>query len=229
MSITIKNGFYFTNAPLNKEGFVTTAKKCNIVTEKADLYQENDDIKVFSYITKGGIKGKRICLSSLLLDDKVLYECIEFVLSNKCEFMVRACEDLYETGLIESRYKLSPIMLLHKMGLLENATVVGANHIDRDDIDLMSQCNAKIVFLPSYSMGKGWGIPPVAFAKGKVEISLGTADNLYNKSGDILREARLVRLISNAERHDENSLSYQELLSFCGSGNLEEFIEKLND
>ncbi len=193
-------------------------RKINVVTQNPALFEGIEGVTAYRYVTsKQDVVGD-ICLSSLLLDDDVLDACIEHVYTTKCRLMARACEDLYETGVIESKYRLSPIMLLHKMGLLENATVVGCNHIDRDDLDLMIQSNAEIVFLPSYAMGKGYGIPPISFAMDKLPVRLGTADGTFNPTRSVEKEAWLSNLIASAELHRENAIS-QELLARIAGGN----------
>ena len=223
MSLTLKNSFYSAraNEPIKLGKFVD--KLC-VCTPTPDFYEGQKKIEAFFAVDeKGEIKTDKICLTSLLLEDKILDAVIDYVYTNKCKFMVRACENLYESGVIEAKYHLSPIMLLHKMGLLENATIVGANHIDKDDIDLLAQCNAKIVFLPSYSMGMGNGTPPISFALDKIDIGLGTANNAFNTSADILFEARLAYLTASSEMRKNNAISAHRLLNLCGKGDIEQF------
>jgi cytosine/adenosine deaminase-related metal-dependent hydrolase len=202
--------------------------KINLITTDINKFRNvKDGVEVYSLVTKKEhLVGDKICLSSLNLPDSVLDACIEYVLSKKCKFMVRACEDLYESGLIESRYKLSPIMLLHKMGLLENATVVGANHIDKDDVDLMAQEGASVVFLPTHSLGKGYGVPPINFVINKLPIAFGSGEGVYNKNGDMRREANLVRLLCNEQARKENAISEEKLLSLFGSGDINDWIKE---
>jgi cytosine/adenosine deaminase-related metal-dependent hydrolase len=117
-------------------------------------------------------------------------------------------------------------MLLHRMGLLENATVVGANYIDKDDIDIMAQCNASVVFLPTQSLGKGYGIPPVNFVLDKLPIAFGSGEGVYNEKGDMRREANLVRLLCNEQARKENAISEEKLLSLFGSGDINDWIKE---
>lgn len=192
------------------------ASEWYVATKNVEQLSKIKGVKVFSYVEKKeDLTGDKICLSSLNLDDEVLDACIEYVLSNKCEFMVRACENLTESGLLESKYHLSPIMILHKMGLLDNAIVVGANHIDRDDLDLMIQCNAKIVLLPSYSMGKGNGFAPISFTNKKIPLLFGTADNSYNAKGSIKTEGYLAMLSGNCEARKEGYITEQDIAQIC--------------
>lgn len=229
MKLSFFNAFLKTDSMANVNVCHTYfTDRINVVTTKIENFSLSDKgVEVYSYVeSKSDLKGDKICLSSLLLPDSVLDACIEYVLEKKCKFMVRACEDLYTSGLVESRYKLSPIMLLHKWGLLENATVVGANCIDRDDIDVMAQSNASVVFLPSYSLGKGYAIPPVNFVCGKLPIAFGSADNSYNKHGDMRKEAYLTRLLCNEQARKENAIDEKTLLSYFGKGDINDWLRE---
>ncbi len=229
MKLSLKNAFLITDSMANVDVCDSCyTDKTNGVTRNIDNFKQvRKGVEVYSYVeSESDLVGDKICLSSLLLPDRVLDACIEYVLDKKCKFMVCACEDLYTSGLIESRYKLSPIMLLHRMGLLDNATVVGANCIDKEDIDIMAQCNANVVFLPSYSLGKGFGAPPIVFVNGKLPISFGSADNSYNANGDMRKEAYITRLLCNEQSRKENAINEETLLSFFGSGNIEDWIKE---
>ena len=229
MKLSLKNAFLITDSMASVDVCHScfTDKISVVTTCPENFRQVRKGVEVYSYVEKqSDLVGDKICLSSLLLPDPVLDVCIEYVLDKKCKFMVRACEDLYTSGLIESKYKLSPIMLLHKMGLLDNAIVVGANCIDKDDIDLMAQSNASVVFLPSYSLGKGYGIPPVGFVNGKLSISFGSADNSYNASGDMRKEAYITRLLCNEQARKENAIDEDTLFSYFGYGNIEEWLRE---
>lgn len=229
MKLSLYNAFLMTDSMANVDVCHSCfADRINVVTKNINAFDgAKKGVEVYSYVeSEKDLAGDKICLSSLLLPDPVLDACIEYVLEKKCKFMVRACEDLYTCGLIESRYKLSPIMLLHRMGLLDNATVVGANFIDRDDIDLMVQSNASLVFLPSYSLGKGYGVPPVGFVSGKLPISFGSADNSFNANGDMRKEAYLTRLLCNESARKEDAIDERVLLSYFGSGNVEDWIKE---
>ena len=171
--------------------------------------------------TGDGSYGGSVYLESLTLPDETVDECIEYVLTVHPRLFVGACENLTEVGLIEARFHLSPVMLLHKLGLLdENCTVVGANYLDNDDIALMAQCGAKAVLCPSYACGKGFGFPAVRPMLGKIEVGLGTMDNSFNKCGSVIDEARLLLLGTNCTMRSDEALKISELsrlIGFTGS------------
>ena len=175
------------------------------------------------------IKGDAICISSLTLPDEVIDACIEYVLENKPKLYVVACVSLGDVGIIEARFHLSPIMLLHKLGLLDqNCTIVGANYLDNDDVDLMAQCGASVVLCPSYSLGGGYGFPNVVPLLKKLnEVTLGTFDNQFNASGSVMDEARLLYLGTACSMRSENALTLEDVIVITGFTVNETSLKKL--
>lgn len=159
------------------------------------------------------VNYKRLYLSDIRAGDNIIDDVTRRVLEGKSELIVRAASDLDEVGYFDARCSLSPIMLLHKLGLLECVrAVVGGVYLDRDDVDLMVQCGCPLILTPSYDMGKGHGIADaVMYVKRGLKIGLGSEDCSYNESGDACAEARLLRLCMNALMHDENALSDSQL------------------
>jgi cytosine/adenosine deaminase-related metal-dependent hydrolase len=148
-------------------------------------------------------------------DEDVVDACIEHKAKSGCKMLISVCTDLKSAGLIESRYKLSPIMLLHKLGLLTSSVIVGGNYLDRDDLELMAQEGASLVLLPSFSMGYGLGAPQATFCRKYVKCALGTADCKYNPSADLISESYLLRLISALNSHDEAAFSVSDAYDMC--------------
>ena len=99
-----------------------------------------------------GTAAKRIYLPSMT-DESDLESFCDHIVSAGATALVRASYDFDEAGLIEARYKLSPIMLLHKMGVLDRCTVVGGVCLDNDDLDLMAQEGVPFVVTPTASAG----------------------------------------------------------------------------
>lgn len=173
-------------------------------------------------------KGDKIFISSLLKDEDLLYECVDYCIENKPEVIVCAGDDLYDSGVLEARYRLSPIMFLHKIGLLnEKCRVVGGICFDRDDADLMAMTGSKLVVCPSYSCGTGRGIPLVTPALGKVKIELGTYDNSYNTDGDILLEAKILLLGTCSAMRKSEAVTVADLASMAGERDVAAFAKLL--
>ncbi|MBS6476399.1 MAG: hypothetical protein KH405_01060 [Firmicutes bacterium] len=169
-------------------------------------------------IREGECRGDKIFISSLLKAEDDLDEIVDYCVEKNAKVIVCAGDDLYDSGVLEAREHLSPVMFLHKIGLLDrNCSVVGGICLDRDDADLMAQVGASLIVCPTYSCGTGRGIPVISPALGKIKISLGTFDNRFNKSGSIIEEAKTLYLGTAAVMRRQNALSVGQLAEITGS------------
>lgn len=169
-------------------------------------------------IREGECRGDKIFISSLLKAEDDLDEIVDYCVEKNAKVIVCAGDDLYDSGVLEAREHLSPVMFLHKIGLLDrNCSVVGGICLDRDDADLMAQVGTSLIVCPTYSCGTGRGIPVISPALGKIKISLGTFDNRFNKSGSIIEEAKTLYLGTAAVMRRQNALSVGQLAEITGS------------
>ncbi|MDE6029954.1 MAG: hypothetical protein K2F90_06540 [Clostridiales bacterium] len=145
-------------------------------------------------------------------DEDLLGSACDYILSNNARAIVRAAYDLTEAGIIEARYKLSPIMLLHKLGILGQCTVAGGVCLDNDDLDLMAQEGVPLILLPTADAGYGHGYAPVCAAVHRgIRIGVGTFDGKYNATADLDYEIKFLTLTANAEMRTENALDSSTL------------------
>ncbi len=147
-----------------------------------------------------------------MCDETLLESACDHILTSGVRAVVRAAYELTESGIIEARYKLSPIMLLHKLGVLGNCTIVGGVCLDNDDLDLMAQESIPLVLTPTASAGYGHGFAPVCAAVRRgIKIGVGTFDGKYNINHSVDYELQFLRLTANAEMSIENALSEEQL------------------
>lgn len=145
--------------------------------------------------------------------DECAFDAFDHIVSTGAKAIVRASYDLDEAGKIEARYKLSPVMLLHKLGVLEHCIVAGGVCLDNDDLDLMAQENVPLIVTPTASAGYGHGVAPVRAALSRgIRVGIGTFDGKYNKDHSLDFELKALRLLVNADMHSEDALSESELL-----------------
>ena len=141
----------------------------------------------------------------------------DYMLSTGSRAIVRAAYDLEESGVIEARYKLSPIMLLHKIGVLDKCTIAGGVCLDNDDLDLMAQEGTPLILLPTIDAGYGHGFAPVCAAiRRGVRVGIGTFDGKYNRTHDLKYETEFLKLTANAEMRTENALSLEDIEKILG-------------
>lgn len=152
-------------------------------------------------------QGGNIFLSSLILDNNIIDRCVEYILTTQKKFMVRCSSTLDEVGYFDAKYKLSPIMILYKLGLLSNSFIVGGAYLDKEDIALIKQENASVILTPTFDCGYGNGFPQIlSLLESEVEIILGSADNKYNSSADMNLEKYVLTIGSNCIYKKENVL-----------------------
>ena len=220
-----ENAFIFTD----DVSVIERGKNCNVATfTVATNYPERfnlEGVTAYKIVkTEGDVVGDFLFLPSLT-DEKTVDAVIDKVLGDNAKLIVSACYSLDEIGLIDVKYHLSPVQLLHKLGLLEKCTVVGGVYLDRDDIDLMSQCGTPLVLCPTSSMGYGYGIPHFCAYENKLNVKLGSGDNRFNCNGDMIAEARALVLGVNSEMRGQ-VLSAEKAIALVG-GNAHNAYKKL--
>jgi cytosine/adenosine deaminase-related metal-dependent hydrolase len=220
-----ENAFIFTD----DVSVIERGKNCNVATfTVATNYPERfnlEGVTAYKIVkTEGDVVGDFLFLPSLT-DEKTVDAVIDKVLGDDAKLIVSACYSLDEIGLIDVKYHLSPVQLLHKLGLLEKCTVVGGVYLDRDDVDLMSQCGTPLVLCPTSSMGYGYGIPHFCAYENKLNVKLGSGDNRFNCNGDMIAEARALVLGVNSEMRGQ-VLSAEKAIALIG-GNAHNAYRKL--
>lgn len=117
-------------------------------------------------------------------------------------FTTHVSESLYDVGQCDKEYGMSPVKLLESYGMFDiPCIIVGATHIDKEDIEILSRYGVDVVSTPSSNMMMGYGIAPVyAMAKNNINIGIGTDEVSGN---DIFREMyNLVSLQRGIMRDD---------------------------
>lgn len=167
---------------------------------------------------KAGIK--KIYVPTLDLPDKTLDKLIEYSFESDAELAVSCASDLEETGIIDSRFGKSPVMLLHEFGLLDKSVIISGVYLDKDDLSLMAQQNVPLVVLPSSDAGAGHGVAPVCAALDKgVIVRLGSGDGTYNVTHSVLYEAAVLRLLVSAQMNRADAVNPETLALMCVSEN----------
>lgn len=185
-------------------------KSCDKVFTTENILSSSDKIVLVREYTVDVTSGD-VYLPTML-DEQLLEQACDYIITSGARAIVRAAYDLDETGQIEARYKLSPIMLLHKLGIISNCAIAGGVCLDNDDLDLMSQENVPLILLPTADAGYGHGFAPVCAAVRRgIKVGIGTFDGKYNKNMSLDYEIEFLRLTANAEMSVENALGSNEL------------------
>ncbi|MCH5161103.1 MAG: hypothetical protein J1G04_03640 [Clostridiales bacterium] len=185
---------------------VTALNSCDRVNYCGDC--TTSDKRVYTY---GYIDGHGIYIPDML-DETAFGNACDTILNSGKKAIVRAAFELEETGIIEARYKLSPVMLLHKMGVLGSCTIAGGVCLDNDDLDLMAQEGVALIVTPTASAGYGHGFAPVCAAISRgIRVGVGTFDGKYNRKADLNKEIEFLYLTANAEMRTDNAICRETL------------------
>ena len=184
---------------------------CDTVIACCDSVAISVGVKIFVPYKKSLVSGVDVYLNDML-DVDLLENACDYIITNNVRAVIRAAYDMEEAGIIEARYKLSPIMLLHKLGILGNCVIAGGVCLDNDDLDLMVQEGVPLVLLPTADAGYGHGYAPVCAAVHRgIRIGIGTFDGKYNPNADLDYELKFLTLTANADMRTENALDNQTL------------------
>lgn len=172
--------------------------------------------------------AKRLYLPTLDIPEPTLDALIEYALTNDAQILAACSTTLEEAGIIDSRFKKSPVMLLYECGLLDRCTVVGGVYLDKDDLALMAQEGVPLVVCPSFDAGYGRGVAPVAAAlKAGLEVRLGTADGAFNSAHSVLSEAVYLRLLVSAQLNKKDALPLEALSKMAAGEEDDEIIKRI--
>lgn len=195
------------------EAIKNGADRVVLATSRPELFVGIEQVEAYKFVKSPDDANEgRIFLPSLKNED-IVDAVTENVLGCGAKLIVAANRNLDEIGLSEARFHLTPVQILHKLGLLDRCTVVGGVYLDRDDVELLSQENTPLVLCPTCSLGYGDGFPHVSALDGKVDFYLGSGDGAFNAGHSILRELRALILGSNCEMRQRDSFSVEALLS----------------
>jgi 5-methylthioadenosine/S-adenosylhomocysteine deaminase len=112
-------------------------------------------------------------------------------------FHIHVAEGRYERDMIRQRHGLSPIRWLESLGLaLERITAIHCVWLDDDDIQLMAERDARLVYNPASNMFLGDGVTRIVdMLRAGVKIGLGTDGGCSNNRVSVFDEMRMCALL----------------------------------
>ncbi|MGW6455206.1 amidohydrolase family protein [Streptomyces sp. NPDC055078] len=128
-----------------------------------------------------------------------------------------ASESRQEVAGVRSRHGVSPIRLLHDVGLLHERTVVAhAVHLDTADIGLLASSGAAVAHCPWSNLKLGAGVAPVtALRAAGVRVALGTDGAVSSNSLDMWSVVRLAASLHKGREEDPTAVTAREALEMA--------------
>lgn len=162
-------------------------------------------------------RGERDCI--VLLDDilslseKQLGDIALYCGKHKLPVLINYGRSLYEMGTIDKTFNLSPARFLEEMGFLDRkCALLGANHLDKDDLEILSQYEAKIVLTPQEDGLLGRSAVNLAPMLAK-SIELGFASGAFPYV-NMLAEVNLAAFNTSSAMND-STLAQRAALAKC--------------
>jgi 5-methylthioadenosine/S-adenosylhomocysteine deaminase len=112
-------------------------------------------------------------------------------------FHIHVAEGRYERDMIRERYGLSPIRWLESLGLaLGRLTAIHGVWLEDDDISLMAERDARLVYNPASNMFLGDGVTRIVdMLRAGVRIGLGSDGGCSNNRVSVFDEMRMCALL----------------------------------
>ncbi|MDY6029642.1 MAG: amidohydrolase [Acidaminococcaceae bacterium] len=119
---------------------------------------------------------------------------------NNCEIQIHLCETKIEVENCTKEHGMTPIELMHKLGLFELGTIAAhCVHLTDSDMEILAEKNVRVAHCPQSNLKLASGIADVnkMLAKG-ICIGLGTDGASSNNNLDMLEECRITAMLHKA-------------------------------
>lgn len=110
---------------------------------------------------------------------------------------IHVAEGRYERDTIREKYGMTPVRWLESLGVaLDRMSLVHGCWLEGDDIRLMAERDARLVYCPSSNMFLGDGVTPiVAMRQAGVTVGLGSDGGCSNNRASVFEEMRMCALL----------------------------------
>jgi 5-methylthioadenosine/S-adenosylhomocysteine deaminase len=169
--------------------------------EKLKTYTENfsDVFEKYFQTCYSGVKTGIFIqgLKTVMPEDLLLVKEIQDKYKN-IRIMIHLSETMEDVEFCINKYGARPVQYINKLGLLnEYCLCVHLTHVNEEEMQLISDSNANVVFCPAAILKLRSGIPPIdKFYRNKIPFSLATDGLAVSGSASMLEQAKLASLIS---------------------------------
>lgn len=157
--------------------------------------------------------------SPFSVTDKIMRETAALAKSEDLAFHTHLAETEDETEFCLDEVDLRPVDYMEELGWLdERAWFAHLVHVNKEEIERLSDAGVGMSHCPSSNMRLGSGIAPVVKMKGTdIDISLGVDGSASNDTSNMIKELRQALLLQRVE-YGADSITPREVLRFATIG-----------
>ena len=144
----------------------------------------------------------------------------ELARSENALFFIHTAETEQESTMIQGRLADSPVRHLHKLGLLDSATVcIHAIWLDEQDLDILTETGAGVVVCPQSNLKLASGTAPLQamLARG-IRVGIGTDGAASNNRLDLIREMDVCAKLHKLRDLDPVAVPAAQIVNMATSG-----------
>ncbi|MDR0789492.1 MAG: amidohydrolase [Bacteroidales bacterium] len=149
--------------------------------------------------------------------ERMYEKCYEIAHSNGLNLHTHLCETQKEVADCISKYGISPVELLDKLGVLDKHTIAAhCVHITPSNADILATREVNVVHNPCSNMKLASGVFPYRLCKtAGINIALGTDGAASNNSLSMLQEMKFASLLAKVSTDNPTSLPAQEVFQWA--------------
>lgn len=135
-------------------------------------------------------------------------------------FVMHLAENRAEHDIAKERFGTTPLMLMHRMGLLRPGTILAhCVWLDDSEIDLLGASGAGVAHNPISNAKLANGVAPVpAMLRAGVPVGLGTDSSVSNNSLDVFQEMKFSVLLQRAATLDGYAMDAERAFAMATRG-----------
>lgn len=128
-------------------------------------------------------------------------------------FHIHVAEEMFEVNDILKKYRLRPIQLLNKFGILDERMVaIHAVWLSKDELQLLEKNKVNLAYCPSSNMFLADGITDIPeLLKNNMTIGLGTDGACSNNRISVFEEMRMTSLLQKINKLDTTIIDSKQV------------------
>ncbi len=172
--------------------------------------------------TSSVVKDKRVifdlCLhSEYLTKPAYVDEVAKLYDKHNVVMQIHASETKFEVKECQSRHGMTPIKYLDEHGVVKaNTCLAHCVYITNEELNIVRDRNATIVYNPSSNMKLGSGFAPIAkVVKMGINVALGTDGCASNDNLDLFKEMRIASLLQTGKNNNPRCLKVDDIIDMA--------------